>query len=379
MLLIVISVIVESRKGTIINHSDRSPLSGIYRCLETTNVTVLVDVTSPYLNEVSNNLLDHLRNQCTSVFVYFHKSQKFVQWSDNLHTAFESEIPKRTSLIKRKVEIIEDLQKLYQYGTFSKQVLIFLQNEENFHMTIMRKLGMLHGEPNWSVIIVCEPYYCPSTNLTYPRIPFHRVFPSSFQNTDLNHIRNHVSSLIENPDFNRFEFLKQIQFEDERLKCLKGKTIHVLTSSWIMSNKLVEDIELLLQQTKRINTKVVFVSNIIDSNFWNFFFKQNRILNSEEFTMAIGEHSFAREIRDYVRDPNGIYMIETELERKKDLFCGRLRLSHKNTVFYVGPGATDISIKEYSEECSDELGKISIKKQNIEDIWLEDVLSLACF
>ena len=257
-------------------------------------------------------------------------------------------------------------------------MLLLIQNEEHFPLTILRKLGVLHAEPDWSGIIVCEPYYCPTINLT-PRIPSHRIFPSSFKNPDLNHIRNHVNSLIENPDFNRFEFLKQIQFEDERLKCLKGKTIHVLTSSWIMSNKLVEDIELLLQQTKRINTKIVFVSNIIDSNFWNFFFKQNRILNSEEFTMAIGEHSFAREIRDYVRDPNGIYMVETELERKKDLFCGRLRLSHKNTVFYVGPGATDISIKEYSEECSDELGKISIKKQNIEDTRLEDVLSVACF
>ena len=89
-----ITAIVESSKGTIINHSDRSPLLGKYRCLETTNVTVLVEVTSSYLSEVSN-FLYHLRNPCTTVFVYFHKSQKFVQWSDNLHNAFESEIPKR--------------------------------------------------------------------------------------------------------------------------------------------------------------------------------------------------------------------------------------------------------------------------------------------
>lgn len=380
LLTMTVKVVVSEGK---IDHLNRSPLSNMYGCLETTNIIVFADINFPSnFKEYSRNLFDHLKTNCTLVFVYFQKSQKLVQWSDDLHNVFESEIPKSTST-KEKVEIIQTLQEQHQHD-ISKQVLLYFHIHTVIDINVLKKLKKLDVEQSWNVILVCDPNMnCPNNRI----ISIHRIVPIiltiEYRIPNFVHVRNQINSLIDNPDFNKFELLRHIKFEDKRLKCLKGKTIHVISTSQIFSHKLFEDIVLILYRTQSINTKIVV--RLRDFSFWNFFIKENMI-NSERIIFKLDDmRDVFNEIKDPARDhTNNIYMIQTNYLLYYHSFCiNSTPQGHKSAVFYFNTDTinTEDTIETviiYSMECKYKYEKIFIKKYYMGEFWLEDVLNAAC-
>ena len=354
-----------------IDRFNRSSLSGIYGCLETTNVSVLVeeyagrDRLLKFAFRLNDLVLDYLKNPCTNVFFYSYDSQKFAEWNEKQSNVFEAGSFDPTR--KNTVEIIENLREQDSKDTNSKQILLYMRYILQFDEEISEKLGLLDAEPNWNVILVCHPSRCPLNNL----IPIHRIVPMEYPYPYIT-IRNDIKNLIENPDFNKFELLRHTQLEDKRLKCLAGKNIYVFLSySASYAIKLFEEIALLLSSTRNMNTKIIMRGNV--ENFWLLYTKENKI-SSERFIMTIeSRYTIKQMIKDTIRDTTtGIYTIQGG---GKDIVCSHYSTSrrHKSAVVYTFGGG------EFAQNCTRSFEKISVRNGEIGENWFEDVLSAACF
>ena len=101
--------------------------------------------------------------------------------------------------------------------------------------SVVHALENLNTERNWNVIVVC--YRCPVSQ---------RILVNRFVQTLLaqKKKKKKLKSLVRNPDFNKFEYLKHVKLDDERLKCLKNKTIYSILDA-LITHDVLENIALL--------------------------------------------------------------------------------------------------------------------------------------
>ena len=123
-------------------------------------------------------------------------------------------------LIEEIIAIIQDEQFVNDPST--RQILLLVQGYWEFSDKFwLKALERFDNKTDRDVIVYCNHNYCP---VEY-NIPFHRIVP------DFRFEKDNVRQLIDvvnNPNFNRFENLKHAKlYDDERLKCLINKTIHI--------------------------------------------------------------------------------------------------------------------------------------------------------
>ena len=353
-----------------------SPFPEVYGCLEKKNVTVFAAgyVNPTQLYELST-LFNHLQNPCTDLFVFFRNLRKVFRWSDNLRKQFESDYPKGV-VETETVEFIEDLQ---DHHFTAKQILLFFYPSVWYEITynVLQELHMLDAERNWNVIIVCSSELCPK-NYPVKMIPINRIVPIPIGTSSLKSLLNQLNSLIDNPDFDRFELLKHIKLDDKRLKCLKNKTIHVVETSEfkynpIISYKNMEDIALLLHNTEDFHTKIIFH---LDSGYHYWKDLTEERLSNKRFKIQDFD------IYDsWDRNTDDVYFFNREVAPY--LYCYQGFKGRKSAVFYVPFSSDDKFVKNMNRLCGDVYERVFVKKPNrFEDesmeYWVEDVLSAAC-
>lgn len=220
------------------------------------NVMVLTDILKPtYLDDISKVVRNLNDNPCYRVYIYALNIKKFVPWNginlDHLILA-EGDTPVFINELTFH-EIIGAIQD--QYSNTNQTLLFFFDFRTD--RPLIKELKTLDAQPNWNVIFVCEPVVCKSEWVPKPPFPINRMVPSSFLKPNLLPIRNHLKSLIDNPEFDRFELIKKIKIGDQRLKCLKNATIRLQGDS-LLTLRMMEDVVLLLQNTQHLNTHVRF-------------------------------------------------------------------------------------------------------------------------
>ena len=111
-------------------------------------------------------------------------------------------------------------------------------------------------------------------------------------------------NLVRNPNYNNAEYIKHIKIEDERLKCLKNKTIHIgytdAPFNQIKENpfaSLLENIAILVHNTKELSTKIVcYIGNDVNDGYEKRDFDYHGIITgSEHFNIfQLGLHTLHR-------------------------------------------------------------------------------------
>ena len=250
--LFLLNVLVVEGMGEYFN----APLSTTYGCLERKNVTVMYTYYHPIMSDngnlfLINKLLNDLEDPCYTFFVYSPSLKKVVRWdSDYLNPLDDSFAPILTD--RESLVFIGSLQ-AQQSEVGAKQVLLV------FGITVgnvLKQIEILDAEANWDVIIICISVYCPvSQTIPINRFVFLSFFSMPFNGDFM--VTSRLIALFKNPDFNKIEYLKQVKPEDERLKCLKNKTIHIyFDPSYDLD--LIENIAILVYNTRKLSTKFYF-------------------------------------------------------------------------------------------------------------------------
>ena len=295
-----------------------------YGCLDKKNVTVLVEIEKPdYLYEISK-LLNYLDQPCYSLNVYLFNVRKFVPFDNSVGHLVQSDYPQKKRHKKETREIIDNLQRQNSTDATTDQILLFFQNREDLdregYNAILKKLQNLDAQPNWNIIFVCNPGLC--TLGFDPPFPINRIVPFWFSKSDLLPVRNHLRSLIDNPDFDRFEFLKQIEVVgDQRWNCLKNTTIGFADRYFTF--KIMEDVVLLLQNTQDLNTHVRFKH---EPSIWRYFiryYKLHRlhsfIVHHDSNVLCISADGWSSNscTQPYKGEKRAIIYVKNDSEKKK--------------------------------------------------------------
>lgn len=62
--------------------------------------------------------------------------------------------------------------------------------------------------------------------MTINHLPINRIiYTLTFTKKDL---RRKLNNLLQNPNFNQFEYLKHVKIDNKNLTCLANKTIHIV-------------------------------------------------------------------------------------------------------------------------------------------------------
>ena len=237
-----------------LQYSRSSDLLHTYSCLEETSVIYIAYDMFTYSPRHANWLAS-LENPCTHISFFDHGSRKIVQWKgdkeSNLEASFGKKLDKRIfeelleSFIDqdrstKNILLIDVLDVLYYYETWTERMNDAIEK--------------LEKNTKWSVILICIlSVNCPTTT----NIPVHRILPSGrLAHDQFTQIR--VKDLVQNPDFNVFEFLKYVKIDNVNLTCLANKTVHILGGD-IYNYALVEKIALIKFNTEKYTKAVKFI------------------------------------------------------------------------------------------------------------------------
>ena len=161
----------------------------------------------------------------------------------------------------------------------------------------MDRFDMLHKETSWNIIITCFTTRCPQSEI----IPINRYVPmSTYQQTAKN-----LVEIINNPDFDRFEYLKYLKLDNSNSTSLANKTIHILPNK--MSINLLESIMLVLSARPSIKIVLDFSRMVLaqSERFWKYFWRRSEILNK----MNIEIVSTMLQNIDMSQETNNLYII----------------------------------------------------------------------
>ena len=178
-------------------------------------------------------------------------------------------------------------------NTASRQVIviyissptIYSDNEIN---PIQRLI--LTASQNLEYIIVCAP--CPIKKL---EIPANRFVPVELQDKLWSQKPTRICSMIElirNPDFDRSKFRRHMKispFYEQKLACLKDKTIHI--NALEISLRLMEDIAWLLDNTKHLSVNIVLYDFYYYDKFWKTLAAKKKLFTDNTFKIVDGDLS----------------------------------------------------------------------------------------
>ena len=114
----------------------------------------------------------------------------------------------------------------------------------------MKALENFDSKTNGDVIIYCGYNNRPVEH----NISFHCIVPDLALTKDEKNNVKILINLATNPNFNRFENIKYYRLDDERLKCLKNKTVHIQLPA---STSLLENILIFVYNTEGFSTKII--------------------------------------------------------------------------------------------------------------------------
>ena len=131
------------------------------------------------------------------------------------------------------------------HDTNKELTILFFNNDWSDDNIMLEALEILDNKVPWNVIIGWHTFLCPiSLKLPIQQIAAEWDFglqPKTF------------ADLVRNPNVNKFKYLKHVKLDDERLKCLTNKSIHIQPD---YSLPLLEIIALILFNTDQLqNTK----------------------------------------------------------------------------------------------------------------------------
>lgn len=356
-----------------------TPFSQIYKygCLETTNVTVYIEMHDrmvTYRDQI-NSLFKHLKTPCSNLFVYFQNQRKVVQWNEDLHhMRFQSEDRRNSNddenhFFNEGLEFITELQ----YHNFtSKQTLVYFLDYKivtGLH-NLLESLGKLENKSNWNVIIVCHSRLCPTNDLM---IPINRIVPIEVYNPNsISFLPNHLKGLIDNPDFDRLEYLKHIKLPEKKLKCLNNKTIRIEIYTGF-TFPILENMILLLSNTDS-TTKIVFHLSENSNYYWHII-KEHKLNNqrllfekTNHFDFFIKNIIYPYDIFVVIDNTPVIDILKIFVKNlKKDVF-GNLHSGQRWLIYSYDQKNENL----YTNK------KTVLKKRDIDKYWLEDVVNVAC-
>ena len=135
---------------------------------------------------------------------------------------------------------------------------------------------------------------------------------TSFQNCYIN-----LVEIINNPDFDRFEYLKYLKLHNSNSTSLANKTIHILPNK--MSINLLESIMLVLSARPSIKIVLDFSRMVLaqSERFWRYFLRRSEILSK----MNIEIVSTMLQNIDMSQETNNLYIILDRYDEFKFEYC----------------------------------------------------------
>ena len=360
---------------------------GSFECLKKTQVTIFMADFIPrtYWDGIYE-LMDFLMEDspCFELFVFENSIRRSVPWEEFKANSYRvrkvlsnKEI---VGLIQDEFHVEENRPNTY-HSNKEQTVLFFRHHWHRDYMDMLRELEMLDNKDNWKVIIGCHVVGCPVSQT----LPIQRVAAE----WDLSFEPKTFIDLIRNPNFNKFDYLKHVKLDDDRLKCLTNKSIHIQD---IYTLALLENIALLFFNTDElISTKFFLYFEHDDNIFMKHFFRMNGFFsnsNNNRFNLR-----YIYDIKKGLKESlttqtDNVYLIQNIFHLSR--FCRDQSLSisgRKSFVFYVGiqPSCRHqfhkVTVKERKEQ-SGELDRQSDKKhfKYVHDIqFIDDVLNASCF
>ena len=250
-----------------------------YRCLETTEITLIMPNTKNqgYYNSMFK-LIKTLEDPCNSIFYFIRQSQKVVQWEGNRN---KFDVHHQKGELVDGPEYIDFLRNLHQDSKLmmkidnsTTQILVL---DIQLSDQILETVEKLRKDKSYlKIVIMCQNDKCP----IIPSIPIQQMIPKDYVENNGQQIRE----LVQNPQFNKFEFRKYVKFGDgHRLKCLVKKIIHIFHG--YLSVKLLENIALLAYNIQELNSTSKIVLYFPDwrvkgKKFWNYYMAEIELLNN---------------------------------------------------------------------------------------------------
>ena len=268
-------------------------------------------------------------------------------------------------------------------NTASRQVIviyissptIYSDNEIN---PIQRLI--LTASQNLEYIIVCAP--CPIKKL---EIPANRFVPVELQDKLWSQKPTRICSMIElirNPDFDRSKFRRHMKispFYEQKLACLKDKTIHI--NALEISLRLMEDIAWLLDNTKHLSVNIVLYDFYYYDKFWKTLAAKKKLFTDNTFKIVDGDRGYEKIYNSLqTKEKNDdIYLVEAYTGRFKYFICNeKVVAGGKSLVYYEK--RRENAFSAWDKMCRDTFEKFTIKPfgTNVDDILIKDVLEISC-
>ena len=261
-------------------YSSSSDLLQTYGCLEETNVTYITYSSTAYEENYRidgiSNFLAALEDPCTTISFYDHSLREVVPWNGE-KSKFDSSLKTEFDDVEFEELIASFNDPNFGRDSTAKQILLVdLSDIYKSIDGVNEKIGLIEKNTKWNVILTCYYMYCP----IIPHLPIHRIVMGwDYQ--------ARVKDLVQNPDFNKLEFLKHVKIDNKNLTCLANKTVHMfsrLPSSFV---ELLEVIALINYNTNDTTKFIIYDTNSNKNSFNTYFLKQTG-LDSYNISIAYG-------------------------------------------------------------------------------------------
>ena len=330
-----------------------------FGCLKKTQVTVFVPVKP---NNLDLNVMGELReylaqSNCHSLFMFLNDVKKSFPFEKDLWVRSRDAKEKETDLS------MEEIVAIIQEETFVdnpnlRQTLLFIQDR-----------------------------FFSEDILLFYNIPFHRIVPDFSLTQD--NVKIFID-LVRNPNFNRFENIKHHRSDDdERLKCLKNKTVHIQLPPSI---SLIENILLLAYNSEEFSTKIIYYNDQGGYQYLDYFVKYFEPRFEGRLSMVSGYNAVKKRFKNFSQKTDDIYLVKTFKSYEIPQFCGLPLQGRKGFVYYGSTGNSP-------RECWDRFERLTLKEMkfykhfykyeyssiyaNVISIYAndisEDVLKVSCF
>lgn len=355
-------------------NSDLSSQS--FGCLEKTQVTVFVPRFPYYLGlNVMSELNEHLsQTNCHFLFMFLKDVRKSVPFQNNVWVK-ELDVKEHNTILSNReiVTIIED--ETFADDPNLRQTLLLIQDAWDFpDDVVLKALEKFDNKINRDIILYCHYNNCPVEH----NIPFHRIVPDFNLTKDTS---KKLIDLVKNPNFNKFENLKYYRLFDERLKCLRNKTVHIQLAP--PSITLLESFLILAYNTKEFSTRIIYYNDNGGDQYLRDFEKH---FGSEgRLTMVLGYYDISKKrFEHFSQNTDDIYLVPYSYHfHEMPKFC-RLPLQGRKAFVYYN------SIENVPKECWDRFERVTLKEIDFyirdyyrlysDDAFItEDVLEVSCF
>ena len=357
-----------------------SSFSNIVGCLERTQVTILIQSLDLYILKdkiIYELMVFLLESPCHTPYIFVNGLKKSFEWK---HIDFKYEQKDLSNI--DCVTIIED--EIYVKDTSIKQTLLFFGYAGV--EAVFKALEEFENKIDRNVIIVSD--YYSSNNIKSHHIPANRIVPHYQISQDL------LINLVRNPNYNNAEYIKHIKIEDERLKCLNDKTIHIVSINFLKMQydgdpfaSLLENIAILVHNTQELSAKIAYY--IGDDGYNGYekrYFDYHGITGSKHFNIYgfLSDQGMEKLFQSIKRDSVDVYLLYDQNNKHKiyhnvyelctvDVVKGRKHVvynpNYYKTVSFDKCDAEKVKVSHF---------KTLIHELNAENL-IEEVLSAACF